>query len=153
MSSFCLALISLAAYAEGHAAIISFGTADRLTRARQPKVTFRGDQGEYTNTGNRCVQNSGYVDKPSLRLKYWCKNSDMWTSGSPRSLQTATVDEGYCLGSIPNTFQETDTKGQLTGVPKQYLGEKKTQEYCGGDRMMFWAGVSAFHHGTHWVDM
>lgn len=77
----------------------------------------------------------------------------MWVSGEPKSLQDATVDEGYCLGSIPNTYMNTHRDGQFTSVPNQYLGEQKEQAYCPGDRMVAWTGVSAFHYGTHFIDM
>jgi hypothetical protein len=47
----------------------------------------------------------------------------------------------------------TESQGQLTGVPRQYMGSKKTQAFCPGDKIEVWTGVSAFHYGTHFVDM
>merc|ERR1712054_46652 len=120
-------------------------------RPRDPQVVFRNDQGPTTNTGNRCVQkNMDYADK---RVADWCKNSDIWSSGPVKGLKDATVDEGYCLGSIPGTFMNAESQGQLTGVPRQYMGSKKTQSFCPGDKIEVWTGVSAFHYGTHFVDM
>merc|ERR550514_2621005 len=149
-----LSALILATQVSGHATVLSFGTADRTTRPREPQVVFRGDQGPTTNTGNRCVQNSSYVDYADRRVANWCKNSDLWSSkGSYKGLKDATVDEGYCLGSIPGTFMNTESQGQLTGVPRQYMGSKKTQSFCPGDKIEVWTGVSAFHYGTHFVDM
>merc|ERR1711939_1260717 len=148
------ALILLSSDVSGHATVLSFGTESRTTRPREPQVVFRGDRGPTTNTGNRCVQkNMDYADK---RVADWCKNSDLWSaSGSYKGLKEAstTVDEGYCLGSIPGTFMNTEYQGQLTGVPRQYMGDKKTQSYCPGDKITVWTGVSAFHYGTHFIDM
>merc|ERR1712147_171473 len=32
-------------------------------------------------------------------------------------------------------------------------GSKKAQSFCPGDKIQVWTGVSAFHYGTHFVDM
>jgi len=54
---------------------------------------------------------------------------------------------------IPGTFMNTESQGQLTGVPRQYMGSKQTQSFCPGDKIEVWTGVSAFHYGTHFIDM
>merc|ERR1719399_353417 len=149
-----LSVSILATLVSGHATVLSFGTKDRTTRPRAPQVVFRGDQGPTTNTGNRCVQNSSYVDYADRRVANWCKSSDLWTgNGQYKGLMNATVDEGYCLGSIPGSFMNTESQGQLTGVPRQYMGSKKTQAFCPGDKIEVWTGVGAFHYGTHFIDM
>jgi len=137
-----------------HGLVTSFGNdAQGHTVPREPDAVFRMDSGIYNEAGLRCA--SPYFNDVSQRLIKGCIDSDLWQQGTSltngyKSLQDATEDEGYCLGWSSGGFMRSPITSY---APAQFWGQQILPEFCAGQQITKTTVLTAYHGGTHWVDM